>query len=84
MQQVGIIAEQAEAVVASLAQQSADGASVVIMIKVLRCRITADSALVALRQAHLGDVDLGQLVPTVEICGAVLGVFACLAATAEA
>jgi hypothetical protein len=84
MQKIGIVSEEPEPVVASLAQQPADRPSGMIMIKMLWPWITADRAPVSLRQAHLRDVVLGQLVSTVEIGGTALGVPASLAATTEA
>jgi len=83
-QHCGIVAEEAETVVASLTQQSANRAGGMIMIKVLWSGITADRAPVVLRRPQLGDVILRHLVATVEIGGAALSVLARLATTAEA
>jgi hypothetical protein len=52
VQQVRVVPEQTEAVVASLAQQPANLARVMIVIKVLRPRLSADGATVALRGAQ--------------------------------
>jgi hypothetical protein len=84
MQEVGIVPEESESVVAPLTQQPADGSGGMIMIKVLWGWLTADRAPIVLCRPHLGDVILGQLVSTVEVGGTALRVLARLAATGEA
>jgi hypothetical protein len=52
MQQVGIVAEQTQPLVAPLAQQPADLSGLVVVIEVLRPRFSADGAPVVLRHAE--------------------------------
>jgi hypothetical protein len=63
----GIVPQQAETLVASLAEQGSDPAVVVIMIKVLRISFPTDGAPVALCRSELEDLGLRQLVLPVEV-----------------
>jgi hypothetical protein len=83
LQEVGIIPEESEALVAPLTQEPADRARGMIMIKMLRRRITAYCAPIILRRPHFSDVILAQLVSAIEVGGTALGVLACLASTTE-
>jgi hypothetical protein len=71
MQQIGVVTEEPESVVAPLTQQPADGAGGMVMIEVLRCWITADRAAVVLGRPHLIDSVPRELVATIEVRGAV-------------
>jgi hypothetical protein len=71
MQQVRVVAEQAQPVVAPLAQEPADRACRMVVIKMLWCWITTDRTPVVLGRPHLVDSVPGELVATIEVRGAV-------------
>jgi hypothetical protein len=84
MQEIGIVPEESEPVVAPLTQQSADRAGGMIVVKMLLSRITADRASVALGLPHVMESLRRELVTTIEVGGAVRFALAGLALATEA
>jgi hypothetical protein len=84
MQEIWVVAEETEPVVAPLTQQPANHAGRMVVVQVLRFGVPADGAQVALRCSHLSDVILCEFVSTIKVGGTALGVLAGLAATPEA
>jgi len=83
-QDPGIVPEQAQSVVAPLAEQPSNAARLVIVIKVLRFRGSADSATVALRFSELGKLATRHSVRPEEVAVAAGRAVAALALAAEA
>jgi hypothetical protein len=84
VQQVGVVAEQAQPVVAPLAQQPADPAGGMVVIKVLRLPIAADGADIALIPTKLIDRVAGDSVLAEPVRVLAQAVMARLAAPTEA
>jgi hypothetical protein len=84
VEEVGIVAEQTEALVAPLAEQLSDSAVLVIVIKVLRFRVRTDAASVLLRLPQRAQFLLTELVLPIEVGIPACGAFAGLAPTRQA
>jgi len=71
VQEERVVAEQAEALVAPLAQQPTDLTGRVVVVQVLRFGIAADGAAIVLGRTQRGDLGACQLVLPVEVAGRV-------------
>jgi hypothetical protein len=84
VEEVRIVAEQAEPVVAPLAEQPADLAGRVIVIEVLWPLVAADPAPVLLRRTQIRQLRRGELVRAVEVARRVRRTIARAAPASEA
>jgi hypothetical protein len=82
-EQLRVIAEETEPVIAPLAEQLPRRSADVVVVEVLRLRISADRAAVVLTPPEVGKLPGSQLVLAVEVRGAARSAVTALAATAE-
>jgi hypothetical protein len=69
VEEVGVISEQTETLVAPLAEQLPDPAGRMIVIEVLGLRVTTDAAPVLLCLPQAAQLTLSELVLAVEVAG---------------